>query len=96
MGAKIDYRINDGSGPYVFKICGQVHHLMGSVLPSDGELPKYAQLYVYDTRNEISNRINAIDPSHVNKKIKPDIVNGLIQMFDGIKSIDSNISNCQK
>ncbi|KAK9944266.1 hypothetical protein M0R45_009840 [Rubus argutus] len=45
MGTKIDYRINDGSGPYVFKIWGQVHHLMGSVLPLDGELPKYADKF---------------------------------------------------
>ncbi|XP_062028399.1 uncharacterized protein LOC133744280 [Rosa rugosa] len=82
MGAAIDKNINIGSGPYVFKISGQVHHLMGSVLPSDGECPKFAQLYIYDTKNEISNRINAIDPTHVNTKIKPDIVQGLIKMFD--------------
>ncbi|KAK9931510.1 hypothetical protein M0R45_018784 [Rubus argutus] len=87
MGAKIDYHINDGSGPYVFKICGQVHHLMGSVLPLDGELPKYAQLYVYDTHNEISNRMNAIDPFHNNQKIKQDIVKRLIQMFDEINEL---------
>ena len=68
MGAKIDYNINDGFGPYVFKICGQMHHLMGLVLPSDGEFSKYAQLYIYNTQNEISNRINAIDHSHVKKK----------------------------
>ncbi|KAM5564668.1 hypothetical protein ABKV19_018973, partial [Rosa sericea] len=82
MGAAIDKNINIGSGPYVFKISGQVHHLIGSVLPSDGECPKYAQLYIYDTKNEISNRINAIDPTHVNTNIKLDIVQGLIKMFD--------------
>lgn len=87
MGAKIDYDINTKSGPYVFKICGQVHHLMGSVLPIEGERPKYAQLYVYDTNHEISNRMDAIDPSHMNKKIKPDIVEGLIQMFDEINDL---------
>ncbi|XP_061998973.1 uncharacterized protein LOC133716283 [Rosa rugosa] len=82
MGATIDKTINTGLGPYVFKISGQVHHLMGSVLPSTGECPKYAQLYIYDTKNEISNRINAIDPTHVNTNIKPNIVEGLIKMFD--------------
>ncbi|XP_062006831.1 uncharacterized protein LOC133723982 isoform X2 [Rosa rugosa] len=87
MGATIDHGINNGSGPYVFKINGQVHHLMGSMLPLDGECPKYAQLYIYDTKNEVSNRINAIDPSHINKKIRPDIVQGLINMFDEINEL---------
>ncbi|KAM5549294.1 hypothetical protein ABKV19_000622 [Rosa sericea] len=82
MGASIDYKINTGSCPYVFKISGQVHHLMGSMLPPDGECPKYAQLYVYDTKNEVSNRINVVDPTHVNENIKSDIVQGLIKMFD--------------
>ncbi|XP_061994695.1 uncharacterized protein LOC133712606 isoform X1 [Rosa rugosa] len=82
MGANIDYKINNGLGPYVFKISGQVHHLMGSLLPSNGESPKYAQLYIYDTKNEVSNRINAIDPNHNNVNIKSNIVEGLIKMFD--------------
>ncbi|XP_062000159.1 uncharacterized protein LOC133717461 [Rosa rugosa] len=87
MGATIDYKINTGSGPYVFKISGQVHHLMGSILPSDGECPKYAQLYVYDTKNEVSNRINAIDSTHANENIKSNIVQGLIKMFDEINEL---------
>jgi hypothetical protein len=39
------------------------------------------------TLNEISNSINAIDSSHANQKIKPDIVRGLIQMFDKINEL---------
>nr|XP_011468437.1 PREDICTED: uncharacterized protein LOC105352611 [Fragaria vesca subsp. vesca] len=36
MGADIVKDINkNGSGPYVFKICGQVHHLMGSISPKN-------------------------------------------------------------
>ncbi|XP_004289561.1 PREDICTED: uncharacterized protein LOC101297391 [Fragaria vesca subsp. vesca] len=93
MGADIDKEINkDGSGPYIFKICGQVHHLMGSVLPSDGKPPKYAQLYVYDTHNEISNRINAISPGK-KQKIDHDIVSGLIQMFDEINELTKIFRN---
>ena len=33
LGAKIDMSINKGPGPYVFKINGQVHHRIGSLLP---------------------------------------------------------------
>ena len=67
MGAKIDYSINDGFAPYVFKICGQVHHLMGSMLPRHGESPKYAQLYIYDSQNEVSNRMNVVDSLNTSK-----------------------------
>ncbi|XP_050380064.1 uncharacterized protein LOC126797485 [Argentina anserina] len=86
MGAKIDYGINNGCAPYVFKICGQVHHLIGSMLPQCGEAPKYAQLYIYDTCNEVSNRMNAIDPSHTSK-IELNIVVALIEMFDRLSEL---------
>jgi hypothetical protein len=36
LGAKIDTGVNKGSGPYVFKINGQVHHRIGSLLPDEG------------------------------------------------------------
>jgi hypothetical protein len=32
---------------------------MGSMLPKDGEAPRFAQLYIYDTDNEIQNRIQS-------------------------------------
>jgi hypothetical protein len=86
MGAKIDYSVNDGSAPYVFKICGQIHHLMGSMLPQDGEYPTYAQLYIYDTRNEISNRMNIVDRSNT-MKVKPTIIATLIKIFDELNEL---------
>ncbi|KAL6580676.1 hypothetical protein OROMI_006599 [Orobanche minor] len=60
IGAKIDTSINQGKSPSIIKIQGQNYHLMGSLLPSDGEPPKFAQLYIYDTENEVANRINAV------------------------------------
>ena len=56
MGANVDTTVNDGHGPYVFKISGQIYHLMCSLIPPVGELPKFAQLYIYDTENEVANR----------------------------------------
>src|SRR5438270_530443 len=49
----------EGGGLYIFKICSQVH-LMGSVLPPDGQQPIFAQFYVYDTQNELFNPTTAI------------------------------------
>jgi hypothetical protein len=57
MGAQIDKSVNDGRGPPLFKICGQVYHRVGSLLPPDGSPPKFIQLYIYDTANEVQNRI---------------------------------------
>ena len=60
MGGKIDKSINSGSAPPVFRLNGQNHHLIGSLLPVEGALPKFAQLYVHDTSNEVANRIKAV------------------------------------
>jgi hypothetical protein len=49
MRVNIDNSVNDGCGPPVFKINGQVHHRIGSLLPTDGTSPKYIQLYIYMT-----------------------------------------------
>lgn len=53
MGGKIDRSVNSGHAPPVFRMHGQIFHLIGSMLPSDGESPKFAQLYINDTQNEI-------------------------------------------
>lgn len=60
MGGKIDHSMNTGNGPPVFQLHGQNYHLIGSLLPPVGEMPKFAQLYIYDTDNEIQNRIGAV------------------------------------
>ncbi|KAM2883182.1 hypothetical protein COP2_016053 [Malus domestica] len=82
MGAKVDASINKGRGPYVFKINGQVHHLMGSLLPLEGENPKFAQLYIHDTQNEVSNRIGCFSGSETVEKLDHHVVDGLIKMLD--------------
>ncbi|KAI9074208.1 hypothetical protein K1719_043832 [Acacia pycnantha] len=38
----------------------QNHHFIGSLLPPEGNPPVYAQLYIYDTDNEVSNRISTV------------------------------------
>ena len=79
LGGKIDKRINNGSGPYCFKLYGQNHHLIGTLKPKEGENPKFSQLYIYDTEHEIQNRINSINGSD---QLDPEIVEGILQMLD--------------
>jgi hypothetical protein len=47
-----------GHGPPHFVISGQNYHRIGSLIPKPGEIPKFAQLYIYDTQNELSNRFS--------------------------------------
>lgn len=79
LGGKIDKRINNGRGPYCFKLNGQNYHLIGTLKPKEGESPKFCQLYIYDTENEVENRMNAVNGSDT---LDPEIIEGLLQMLD--------------
>ncbi|XP_074377930.1 uncharacterized protein LOC141719449 [Apium graveolens] len=79
LGGKIDRKINNGGGPYCFKLNGQNYHLIGSLKPKEGQSPKFAQLYMYDTDNEIQNRMDAVPGSDC---LDPEIVEGLLKMLD--------------
>ncbi|XP_074278200.1 uncharacterized protein LOC141601796 [Silene latifolia] len=57
MGGKIDHSVNLGRGPYTFRMGGQNIHLIGSLLPSTGATPKFCQLYIYDTEEEVGNQM---------------------------------------
>ena len=53
MGGKIDASVNQTKGPRTFRLSGQNYHKIGSLLPTKGSTPKFAQLYIYDTENEV-------------------------------------------
>ncbi len=53
--------VNDefqGRGVSNFSIHGQIYHLIGPLLPEEGQIPRFAQLYIYDTEHEIRNRLS--------------------------------------
>ncbi|XP_076951288.1 uncharacterized protein LOC143624563 [Bidens hawaiensis] len=56
LGGKIDNSINRGNAPYTFRLGGENYHSLGSLLPMPDAKPRFSQLYIYDTENEISNR----------------------------------------
>ena len=51
-GGKVDNSINNGGAPYVYRLNGQNHHVFGSLIPNNGDDPKFCQLYIYDTEHE--------------------------------------------
>ncbi|KAK1423926.1 hypothetical protein QVD17_19237 [Tagetes erecta] len=60
LGGKIDRSVARGKGPYVFRLQGQNYHRIGSLLPYENDAPKFSQLYIYDSQNEIMNRKNSV------------------------------------
>ncbi|CAN6859813.1 unnamed protein product, partial [Brassica oleracea] len=55
LGGKVDRSVKKRIGPQMFQLQGENYHLMGSLKPPNGE-PKFGQLYIVDTENEIVNR----------------------------------------
>ncbi|KAJ0760860.1 putative DNA helicase [Helianthus annuus] len=88
FGADIDDTVNDGRGPYVFKVSGQLSHWLGSLCPPDNEKPRFLQMYIYDTENEVSNRLRFFSAT---SQLSSDIVatisqtlascNGYVRLF---------------
>ncbi|KAL5133595.1 ATP-dependent DNA helicase PIF1 [Glycine soja] len=74
---KFDKSYNTGKGPPTFRIHGQTHHLIGSLLPMPNNPPKFAQLYIYDTDNEIINRLSQ-NPDKLHFAAVPDLKMKLI------------------
>jgi hypothetical protein len=83
MGGKVDKNINNGKGPYVFRMSGQNYHKIGTLLPEGADKPRWAQLYIYDTENEVQNRIMASTSEDKRESIDPHTVEGLKNMLDG-------------
>ncbi|XP_045797724.1 uncharacterized protein LOC123891897 [Trifolium pratense] len=82
LGGKIEYERNKGGGPPQFVISGQNYHRIGTLLPSEGHPPKFVQLYIYDTQNEISNRMAHFSPDDPESAIDESLVRELLHSMD--------------
>ena len=59
-----------------FRIQGQVYHLIGSMVPTAGESPKFAQIYFIDNReSEVAARCAIVDG------LRPDIVSSINELL---------------
>ena len=75
FGADINKQFQ-GQGVSNFQIHGQVYHLIGLLLSEEGQTPKFAQLYVYNTEHENDNRHDII------QELNEDILQNLQDMLD--------------
>ncbi|GJZ34010.1 DNA helicase [Tanacetum coccineum] len=75
FGAKVDDSVNSGKGPYIFKVSSQIYYWIGSLCPKEGQHPRFLQLYIYDTHDEVSNRMRNF-AGREEDMLNPDIVQG--------------------
>jgi hypothetical protein len=67
----------------VFKICGLIHHWIGSLLSINDSPPKFIHLYIYDTTNEVRNRLQFLNSEDfAYGSLSPSVVNAVMQMLD--------------
>ncbi|GJW16112.1 DNA helicase, partial [Tanacetum coccineum] len=81
FGARVDESINNGRGPYVFKISGQIYHWIGTLCPFVGDPPRFLQLYIYDTENEVANRMRHFGGTQ-SAGLNEHTVEGLMHLLD--------------
>ncbi|PWA44153.1 hypothetical protein CTI12_AA528860 [Artemisia annua] len=62
-------------------VSGQIYHQIGSLCPTGDDKPCFLQLYIYDTQNEVQNRMSHFTNSDTNP-LDPEVVQGLIQLLD--------------
>ncbi|GJY26770.1 DNA helicase PIF1, ATP-dependent [Tanacetum coccineum] len=86
MGGKQDKSVNTSRGPYCYRIQGMNCHRMGALLPDEGKPAIFSQLYIYDTENEIENRIkftsNGKSTSSGKRKIDHQLTTEIRDMLD--------------
>ncbi|KAL8146254.1 hypothetical protein AgCh_004124 [Apium graveolens] len=81
MGGKVDNSINHGRAPYVYRLNGQNHHIFGTLIPDEGEPPKFYQLYIYNTEHEVENMMRWVKVGD-NQELDTEVIQGLIEMLD--------------
>ncbi|XP_058761349.1 uncharacterized protein LOC131634741 [Vicia villosa] len=78
-GMKFDTTYSKRGGPPTLRLQGQTCHRIGTLLPETGQPPQYAQLYIYDTDNEVEHKIKCFKD---NKGIERPVVKKLKMMLD--------------
>ncbi|CAN1166726.1 hypothetical protein LINPERHAP1_LOCUS4145 [Linum perenne] len=80
FGAKFSQHILNSRGPYSLVLCGENYHFMGSILPVDGERPRYSQLYVFDPASEVDDRLSNVSSS--TRTLNAQLMSDLKDMLD--------------
>ena len=85
LGCKTDNSVNQGAGPYVFKIHGKLTHHSGSLLPAPNGHPTYAQLYLYDPAIALDHRMGHQANSTLHRETRQQLQNMLWCKHPGVQ-----------
>ena len=97
LGVHVDKSVNIGRGPYVFKIYGVVYHEIGSLLPpEDNPVPKFSQLYIFDTYNELHHRMNIFSSGGIDNENSVDHEGVQLGSSSDFLSIGDSVSSTQR
>ncbi|KEH16881.1 hypothetical protein MTR_0077s0060 [Medicago truncatula] len=78
LGVHIDETMHATSrGIYTFRAQGSIYHKIGGFHPNQGSRPRFLQLYIYDTDNELQNRM--IENPQLNQDVVRRLQNMLYQ-----------------
>jgi hypothetical protein len=94
MGARIHESVTGTRGVYAFCIKGEMYHRIGSLLPQHNAQPRFCQLYIYDTANQLQHRQNimlTLDPDILHElQTMLSKVNPYAQTFRSLQDLVSN------
>jgi hypothetical protein len=79
LGVTIDPSVYGAHGIFTFRIQGELCHRISTLLPRDGEPPKFAQLYIYDSDPQSQAQMRA---NRVHNKVNVNTVLQLQQMIE--------------
>jgi len=93
-GARIQESVIGTRSVYAFRIQGEMYHRIGSLLPQHDAQPRFCQLYIYDTTNQLQHRQNimsTLDPDILHElQTMLSEVNPYAQTFKSIRNLVSN------
>nr|GEW00579.1 hypothetical protein [Tanacetum cinerariifolium] len=88
---QVDDTVNYGRGPFCYRIHGENYHRLGSLLSETGKTTKFAQLCIFDTENEITNKIKVVSKEQSetskDKKLDRDLATEVRDMLDSINPL---------
>ena len=75
---------------YTYHLQGELHHRMGSLLPSERETPKFAQMSIHDPQMQEECRLNS------REELDPDILHRLQTMLQDVNPYAQLYENARR
>ena len=89
--------VDHGVAPYTFRIQGAIYHRLPSLVPGDGERPRFAQIYIVDsTQNQADDRLHH-NPS-LNRTILAELYQSLHETnpyIEGLKTCVDRVKDSE-